>query len=103
MTKEIVLEISWLRPLKLIGLANLLCGIIAFILSMILQSWVETDEEEDDNHYYMGLWTYCFRFNPRRLLVVSTNQTIAPNNEKASYRCHEAIKLGGEVNLFLIF
>lgn len=46
MAREVVIEISWIRPLKLIGLANLFCALIAFIISMILKDWVSTDESE---------------------------------------------------------
>lgn len=99
MAKEILVEISWLRPLKLIGLANLFCGIIAFILSMVLQDWVVTDDDDEAvNSYYMGLWTRCIRHRTLNNLYY-TNQTAAPVKEESDYVCSDATELGGELHV----
>jgi len=56
MGKEVILSVSWLRPVKLIGIANLICGIICYILVICLKDWVTSDEKENLK-YYMSIWT----------------------------------------------
>ena len=58
MGKQIIIDVTWLRPLKLIGIMNLLCGLICFLFSLILQSWVVSDEKKN-LQFYMGLWKQC--------------------------------------------
>uniref|UniRef100_H2Z8C1 Transmembrane protein 47 n=1 Tax=Ciona savignyi TaxID=51511 RepID=H2Z8C1_CIOSA len=85
MAKELIIEISWLRPLKLIGLANLLCGIIVFIISMILEDWVVSDENENFQ-FYMCLWKKCKKIQP----LAATRETAV----EADWECLEATSLG---------
>lgn len=56
MAKEVILSVSWLRPVKLIGIANLICGLICYILVICLKDWVVSDEKESLK-YYMSIWT----------------------------------------------
>jgi len=56
MAKEVILSVSWLRPVKLIGIANLICGLICYILVICLKDWVISDEKEN-LQYYMSIWT----------------------------------------------
>lgn len=47
---------SWLRPVKLIGIANLICGLICYILVICLQDWVVSDEKANLK-YHMSIWS----------------------------------------------
>ncbi|XP_002119341.2 transmembrane protein 47-like [Ciona intestinalis] len=85
MGKEVIIEISWLRPLKLIGLANLLCGIIVFIIAMLLEDWVVSDENENFQ-YYMSLWKKCKKIPPPE---VEREEGV-----EAEWECLEATALG---------
>ena len=92
MAKEVIFVVSWLRPLKLIGLCNLVCGIIAFILSMVLEDWVLSDESET-HQYYMSLWNRCLK-KPDELPQTTTATTAA---QKPEFQCTDARILGGKI------
>jgi len=101
MAKEVIFIVSWLRPLKLIGLCNLLCGIIAFILCMILEDWVLSDES-DTHQYYMSLWTRCLKIPPNTqnlqqnaTTTAATTTTTTPEGE--DFKCKDSRVLGGKV------
>ena len=89
MAKEVIFVVSWLRPLKLIGLANLLCGIIAFILTMVLKDWVVSDESKT-HQFSMSLWTRCLKLPPNDQSV--TNKT----EEDGKWDCRESTVLGSK-------
>lgn len=80
MGKEIIIDITWLRPLKLIGLLNLLCGLICFVISMLLQDWVVSDENEN-SQFTLGLWNQCTK-------RARSNQTEAEaDKEELDWKC----------------
>jgi len=58
MGKLVVIDITWLRPLKLIGIMNVLCALLCFIFSLALKDWVISDEKKK-YQFYMGLWEQC--------------------------------------------
>ena len=89
MGKDVILEISWLRPLKLIGLANIFCAIIAFILTLVLEDWVISDRTES-YQYYMSLWTKCQKQPSEES---PTNATVTEED----WNCEESIVLGGKI------
>ena len=90
MAKEVIFVVSWLRPLKLIGLANLLCGIIAFILSMVLEDWVLSDES-DTHRYYMSLWKRCIKLPPP-----VENEAATPAIVEGEWECKDSRVLGSK-------
>jgi len=86
MAKEIIIDITWLRPMKLIGLLNLICGLICFIISIALEDWIVSDEKKD-SQFYMGLWNKCVKRD-----VVKTNETTLEELEAGAeeWRCEPA-------------
>lgn len=101
MAKEIILEISWLRPLKLIGLANLFCALIAFIFSMALKDWVISDDNKD-LQFYMGLWEQCTKLPPPRKNIANDYDDVTTPVEdepESDWNCEAASNRGTYVSI----
>ena len=82
MAKEIIIDITWLRPLKLIGILNLLCGLICFLISILLKDWVISDEKEN-SQFYMGLWQQCMKQSD---VIIASNAT-TPSTGEDDWEC----------------
>jgi len=82
MAKEIIIDITWLRPLKLIGILNLLCGLICFLISILLKDWVISDEKEN-SQFYMGLWQQCMKQSD---VIIASNAT-TPSSGEDDWEC----------------
>jgi len=96
MAKDVVFEISWLRPLKLIGLANLLCAIICLILCMALEDWVTSDESKDFQ-FYMSLWKQCQKINP----IDSAATTDGQEEAEVDWTCNNSVLRGGMFDVLI--
>ncbi|XP_076803158.1 transmembrane protein 47-like [Clavelina lepadiformis] len=102
MAKEVIVDISWLRPLKLIGLANLLCGIIAFILSMALEDWVISDEHEEFK-YYMSLWKKCQKGGEKDDQTGDVAVTTPADQHEDTWTCTGATENAGYMSVVQAF
>merc|ERR1712183_997591 len=86
MAKTIIIDITWLRPLKLIGILNLLCGLLCFIISLALEDWVVSDENES-SQFYMGLWNQCSK---RDLIKYNSTEAEAQRDTNYGWICKPA-------------
>ena len=91
MAKEIIIDITWLRPLKLIGILNLLCGLICFLISILLKDWVISDEKEN-SQFYMGLWQQCMKQSD---VTIPGEATTTPPGDEEGWECMPSAAYAG--------
>jgi len=95
MAKEIIIDITWLRPLKLIGILNLLCGLICFLISILLKDWVISDEKEN-SQFYMGLWQQCMKQSD---VTIPGEATTTPPGDEEGWECMPSAAYAGYMSV----